>query len=240
MTQTLAIDLSTSWTNSSVTAIVNSCPDQMQTVRRPVLWYNAHSNFVYEWGGWPYDDNHDSWLWSFQPDGKGGSAWTQNPAPASSGQTLTAPAGASWVSTSTALYSLGGALVPDPNDHTTNYPTPVTAIQGLVSQNFSSNSWNNQSSLGYSESGYSVYGDASFVPNFGQSGLLVFLGGSTPSNQTYWHQKGIELADFAMIPVLDIRSGAWYHQTATGDIPPGRSEFCQVGVPASDNSSYEM
>lgn len=206
----------------------------MSTVRRPSIWYDAENNYVYEWGGWPYDDNKHNWIWSFQPDGKGGAAWTQNPAPASQGQPLTAPVGASWVSTPTAYYSLSGALVPN------RYYNPNITMPGLVSYNFSSNSWSNASSTGFSDGGYSVFGEGRFVPNFGPEGLLVFLGGSTPQNQSYEYSSGIGLASMKTISILDLQSGEWYHQNATGDVPPMRANFCSVGVAAPDNSSFEM
>lgn len=33
---------------------------------------------------------------------------------------------------------------------------------------------------------------------------------------------------------------AWYTQTATGSIPEPCSDFCVVGIPAPDNSSYTI
>lgn len=186
-------------------------------------------------GGWPYDDNHEYWIWSFQPDGKGGAAWTQNSAPASQGQPLTAPVGASWVSTPTSYYSLGGALVPESQNY-----DPNTTIPGLVSYSFSNNSWSNKSSTGFSDGGYSVFGESRFVSNFGQKGLFVFLGGSTPSNQSFEFSSQFALASMETISIYDLQSGAWYHQNATGDKPTMRANFCSVGVAAPDNSSFEM
>lgn len=206
----------------------------MSTVRRPSLWYDPKSNYVYEWGGWPYDANQNNWVWSFQPDGRGGAAWTQNPAPASQGQPLNAPFGASWVSTPAAFYSVSGTLVPE-----YGYG-PNTTIQGLVSYNFSSNIWSNTSSAGVSDSGYQVFGEGRYVPNFGPEGLLVFFGGSTPPNEQFGYNKGTTLASLEKISIYDLQGDRWYRQNTTGDIPPVRSNFCSVGVAAPNNSSYEM
>lgn len=232
---TYAIDLSTSWTTDTVNALTNSRPPDMSTVRRPSLWYDAKNNYVYEWGGWPYDDNHNSWVWSFQPDGKGGAPWTQNPTPSSQGLRLNGPVGATWASSSTAFWSLSGALVPG-----NQYSDPNTTFPGLISYNFSSNAWSNSSSTGFSDGGYSVFGEGIFVPNFGREGLLVFLGGSSPSSQSYNYSTTVPLASLKTVSIYDPQSGVWYHQNTTGDTPPVRSFFCSVGVAAPDNSSYEM
>jgi hypothetical protein len=42
------------------------------------------------------------------------------------------------------------------------------------------------------------------------------------------------------ITVYDVHSDTWYYQTATGDVPPPRSEFCAAGSSPTDNSSYEV
>lgn len=44
----------------------------------------------------------------------------------------------------------------------------------------------------------------------------------------------------SVITMYDIASGTWYTQTATGDIPPPRSEFCAVGAAGNNGSSFEL
>ena len=230
MPTTLAIDLSISWTNATVNAFSNPKPSEMQLARRPTLWYNEENHFVYEWGGWSYGDESDL-VWTFAPDGNGGSSWTQNPAPTSAGDvSLIAPFGSSFTYSPGAFYSLGGTLK-------TGFGI---AVAGLTSFNFTSNTWNNGSSGGATTSGFSVQAEAAYVPNFGSNGLLVNLGGDSPLNDTYQYEKGAALADMSNITIYDIESGTWYHQITSGPAPPGRSEFCIVGSAASDNSSYEM
>lgn len=211
----------------------------MSTVRKPSMWYDAERNYVYEWGGWPYDDNRNNLLWSFQPDGKGGAVWSQNPPPVSQRKILNAPVGASWASSPAAFYSLGGALVP-PLASAAPYFDPNTTISGLVSYNLSTNVWSNVSSAEFSNGGYTAFGEGRYVSNFGSKGLLVFFGGSTPSNQTFKLNEDSTLASLKTIPLYDLQNDKWYHQNATGDIPPKRSSFCSVGIAAPDNSSYEM
>ena len=238
---TTSIDLSTSWTNSTVSANSIDRPSDMKTSRRPLLWYNAENHNVYEWGGWTYDGNtgqNEDLTWTFSPDGRGGAVWTPFPAPTVEGNPLTASFGASTVTASTGFYALGGTLIP-PVINGSELP-PNISMQGLVSTDFSTNTWANASSADFFPSGYSDLGDACFVPNFGQEGLLVFLGGDTPPNETYQYQAEAALADMATIPIYDIHGGNWYNQTATGDVPSGRTGFCAIGAPAGDNSSFEM
>lgn len=238
---TLAIDLSTSWTSASVSATSHERPSHMKTSRRPLLWYDAKNNDVYEWSGWTYDGNaneNENWIWTFQPDGHGGSQWNQYPAPATKDSSLSTIFGSSTVYTPTAFYSLGGTLVP-PVIQGFQY-LANTSIQGLLSFTFSDNTWTNTSSVEFAPSGFSVLGEACFVPNFGKEGLLIFLGGESPPNNTYHYQNATALVDMATIPVYDIHTGAWYHQVATGDVPSGRTGLCAIGAPAADNSSFEM
>lgn len=220
-------------------------PSGWLPTRRPAIWYNPQDECVYEWAGWPFnqtDPNYTTnWLWSFLPDGNGGAPWGSNPVTSSwdeNGERLVPPFGASWTFSETSFYSLGGTILPkyDPKQQS----LPDVPISGLVSNSFSSNAWNNQSSIGFSESSYSVLGEAAYVPIFGQNGLLIFLGGDSPSDQSYKYEQAAALADMSNITIFDIASEKWYHQTATGSIPPGRSEFCIVGTSASDNSSFEM
>ncbi|KAL6715368.1 hypothetical protein ACLMJK_007634 [Lecanora helva] len=213
----------------------------MKTSRRPLLWYNPVNHYVYEWGGWTYNGNsgsNENWYWTFQPDGHGGSQWNQNPIPVADGTTLTDTFGASFVSSPKAFYGLGGTLIPDVVNG--NELPPNVSVPGLLAFDFSDNTWTNKSSTGLAQAGYNVLGEACFVPNFGQEGLLVFLGGDSPPNDTYYYESAPAVADMATITLYDIHTDLRYQQATTGDVPPGREGFCAVGAPAADNSSYEI
>ena len=216
----------------------------MKLSRKPLLWYNPENQTVYEWSGWGYYGSHnrnENWVWSFTPDGHGGSQWSQGPGPAqdTEGNSPITSFGSSAVHTSSAFYSLGGTMVPDTTVSGYTY-LPETSIQGLLSYNFLTKDWTNTSSIGFASSGFSVLGEASFVPNFGAEGLLVFLGGESPPNVTYQYQGAAAVVDMATIPLYDIHTGTWHHQATTGDVPPGRTGLCVVGASPGDNSSFEM
>lgn len=236
-TNTFAVDLSQSWTTDSISALSISKPPAMSPVRRPTLWYDPQSNLVMERGGWPYEADASLFLWAFTPDGKGGADWTlDQSSPAA--QQLSATFGSAFTTSPTGFYSLGGALPGVVND--TSDPFGFEALEGLVAYTFASSGWQNTSSVGSSQAGYSVQGQAISMPDYGKTGLLAFLGGDTPPNGTYFYEEGAALVDMSNITIYDIASDTWYYQTATGSIPPPRSEFCAVGSAPADNSSYEM
>ena len=241
---TLAIGLSTSWTSTSVTILDSARDSQMRTSRKPLLWYNTEAKEVRRWSGWTYGGNpndREESVWTFSPDGQGNAEWTQNLPPTISGSSLVNSFGASTAHTPAAFYSLGGTLVPPMSAIGDTDNTPNIPIPGLLFSNFLDNDvWTNASSVGIGQSGFSVLGEASFAPNFGQDGLIVFLGGDSPSDGTYQYQEGTALLDMATIPLYDVHSRAWFHQVASGDVPPGRSGLCVVGAPTADNSSFEM
>ncbi|KAI1302015.1 hypothetical protein F5Y03DRAFT_362500 [Xylaria venustula] len=75
----------------------------------------------------------------------------------------------------------------------------------------------------------------------GQAGVLIAFGGlqtAYPGTQIPgwpWDQR-----PFYDIYIYDIFSSTWYHQTATGDIPELRAEFCAAVSSAPDDSSFQI
>jgi hypothetical protein len=70
-------------------------------------------------------------------------------------------------------------------------------------------------------------------------GVLVFLGGDTPTSQVYVGDSSP--APFSDITIYDISSGNYYQQTATGfSFLISRLQFWAAGVATADNSSFEM
>ena len=114
------------------------------------------------------------------------------------------------------------------------------STEGLLTYDSGTSNGSNFPSLGASQSGYSVQAEAVYMPNFGKAGLLAFLGGDSPPNQTYGYEQGSALVDMSNITIYNPQSDSWYHQTATGSVPPPHSEFCTVGSAPTDNSTYEM
>ncbi|GAW25850.1 putative kelch repeat protein [Rosellinia necatrix] len=75
----------------------------------------------------------------------------------------------------------------------------------------------------------------------GRAGVLLAFGGYQTAYQGtrpeifYWDQR-----PFSEIFVYDISSNTWYQQTATGDLPDPRTEFCAAVSSAPDDSSFQI
>jgi hypothetical protein len=83
-----------------------------------------------------------------------------------------------------------------------------------------------------------------YVPNFGKAGMLVLIGGQTQTlNEGYIAMDEIKVFDIATMDLTGLSGSGnnlWYSQTATGDIPSSRVDFCLVAAPAQDNSSTNI
>jgi hypothetical protein len=228
---TISISLSTSWTTSSVVGISNDKPEGFDYSRKPAMWYDPVDGSVSSWGGFTYSNANSQTLWAFRPDGQGGLVWEQKYSPNSSFWTnFTSSGGSLLATTPLGFYSLGGAL------ESNRIPTFV--MPGLVVYDFQDKTWSNLSTTAYSSCGCAVLGQAQFIPRFGEDGILAILGGDSPDDHNY--QMGGSIRDLSNITVYDIHSQVWYHQRATGDVPPPREQFCMVGAQGTDNSTYEL
>ena len=227
MGQTISIDLSTSWTN---TTIQKYSFDTQRPVtdghwsKKPALFQDTTQNTIVQWGGWPYDNGDLSYVFSFTLNDKGTVNWVKDTTPITNQVDQTSPAifGSAFTASNSTFYSLGGVVAEASSD-------PYTGIQGLIEYDFASNKWTNTSSIGATASGYLLGAEAEFTSAFGEAGFLVFIGGSDPSTQEF-DPDSAPLRDMANITLYDIANKTWYHQIATGSIPPPRKFFCSVGV----------
>ena len=84
-----------------------------------------------------------------------------------------------------------------------------------------------------------------YIPQIGEKGILVQMGGALTSTTQAALTNGT-LNAFDHVNVFDVASlydngeGAWYTQTTSGTIPPPRQDSCVVVASAPDNSSHNM
>lgn len=89
------------------------------------------------------------------------------------------------------------------------------------------------------ERGFSVQGQAVYVPVFGKEGVIIFIGGDAPTSHDWF--PGSSSVSMTEITIFDIYSGKYYSQQATGpEIPIQRGLFCAVGVGPTDSTTWEM
>ena len=202
-------------------------------MNRPALFYDPINGQVNQWGGWPLSNTTPAQIWTFQAGSDGRVNWEPQPAPTTNDGDPISPAlaGAAYVETDTAFYSLGGNL-PE------TYSDPYIAEEGFLKFDFGANSWINSSCPCGPLSEFFVGGEGAYARNYGNSGFLVFIGGISPDTQVF-HVDGTNLVDMSDIILYDIANSKWYHQQATGDIPPPRQFFCSVGVTSLEDS-FEM
>ncbi|MCJ1471176.1 hypothetical protein MMC07_009824 [Pseudocyphellaria aurata] len=239
-TTILSIDLSQTWSNSTVTIHSTSKPKGVPDLMYPSLWYDEHEDLLYSgFAGRSstFGDNPSpfpSSLWSFKPDGAGSGSWDKvidSNSPV--WDSLTRPCQPMMAFGSGSAYSLGGSE----NSRT----TPATAnlnqsipVPGLVQFNLTTKKFSNSTAGGYSFNGTAEKGAMHYVPSFGPDGLFVVMGGDD-----FWHPDAENLTDLGTISIYDPSSQRWFNQTTTGNVPQSRKEFCVAGI-ESNNGTYEI
>jgi hypothetical protein len=204
-----------------------------------MMWYDALHNNMYEWGGWPDGGDTDAGLWSTNIDDSGRTSWTAQSNPRTdTGDVLANTFGSAWTSSPSHFYSLSGVL-PVVTNYTTSYFVNFS-VQGLCSWSYDENIPTNTSSEGSSRSGLFVFSHISFVPNFGEAGVLIVYGGETPLSQSYDYGGATALTDMTIVYIYDIATRRWFNQVTSGEIPPKRRKFCSAGTTSAQNDTYEM
>jgi hypothetical protein len=231
---TLSIPLNTSWTNTTLnmTEIGKVAP----VLARGVMWTDQARQLIYMWGdvgGALSPDHNDTHTWALSADGTGGGAWKFENLESPS-QMQRASGGAATTCYNTG-FNLGG--------QTTPANASQVLVPGLLTYNMSSNIWSNESATSFTTLGTSVGAEAVCLPDFGPSGLVLFLGGVTSVVNNWFdpldalfHSPGVA---FDNLTVYDPFTREWYWQTTTGNRPTPRHEFCAVGVRGPQNT-YEM
>lgn len=176
-------------------------------------------------------------LWSFALDGQGGGNWSAvSAATTEIKKSLTRPYQGLSTWGGESAFTIGGFINDLTSPATVNY-TGNRPIPGIVKYNMTSGTFTNSSAAGYNHNGTAERGVLHYVPSFGPEGIYVLLGGDISGYQGY--SPGSDLQSFSQITIFDPSTGNFYNQTATGNIPEGRIEFCATGI-NSTNQTYEM
>lgn len=241
-TATLAIDLSRSWTNSSVTIKSTEHARGVPHLLGTNLWYNESGNellqgFVGAASPWPNTNGvQDLCLWSFKLDGKGSGSWSQvYDSRASAFASMTRPYQGSMAQDDGAAYILGGVSTADTSHETRGQP--YITLPGLIKYNFTTAEFTNSTATDYHGAGTAARGQMLYVPTYGEKGLYIPLGGDAPRPGKY--SPGSSMVGFRNIMMYDPATDRWHSQTTTGAEPKGRIEFCAVGARSTDGT-YEI
>lgn len=236
---TLSIDLSQDWTNDSVVIRTTSKPQGAPILTQPAFAYDESNDIFYSgWAGRAssFVDNLEPppvALWSFKPDGTGGGAWNREIANSD-------PAFDDLTRSSYGYQTYGGDRALVLGGVSNSQTSPATSqieddvkLPGLVQLNMATKTFTNSSARAFNNGQVGVQGQMHYVPAFGPNGIFLMMGGSSfPASL----DNLIGLSNiWAYEPVTD----QWFNQTATGNIPQKRKDFCTAGV-NSTNGTYEM
>jgi hypothetical protein len=240
---TYVIDLTKSWTTSTLTGTGYTRDSSFAAARRPQLFYDESHDMVYSEAGQVYGSllrptqlfsYAAPQVWGFKPDGKtdGTVSWTEQ---YSKSLTTTYPYVSSvdnalWTSSEKKHYSLGGSIG-------FLFNASNTASRGELSMNqFLIYDYATQTFENRTHPAHYIQGEAQYVPTYGEEGVVVFLGGKTPVDRNVADNN---IADMGIILVYDIHTDKFYNQSAS-NAPAGRYNLCSVGAGNAGNNSYEM
>ncbi|MCJ1271096.1 hypothetical protein MMC22_010995 [Lobaria immixta] len=236
----LSIDLSQTWSNSTVTIHSTSKPKGAPDLMNPSLWYHEEEDLLYSGFAGRLSSFGDApspapfSLWSFKPDGTGSGSWTEVIDSGSAvWDSITRPSQSMMAFGSGSAYSLGGFESSQTALSTANLDQNLP-VPGLMQFNMKTKKFLNSTAGGYSFNGTAEKGAMHYVPSFGPDGLFIVMGGDD-----FWHTDPEHLTDLETISIYDPSSEQWFNQTTTGNIPQPRKEFCLAGI-ESNNATYEI
>ncbi|KAK3399558.1 hypothetical protein B0T20DRAFT_372449 [Sordaria brevicollis] len=247
---TLSIDLSKSWTASTVQ--IKQIPLQGPIMMNSVaIWPDTTGNGYYLYGGvTSYNQNNTGFpkegIWKFVADGRGGGTWSlEEAANLDTFSSLRYTTNSAYASTGGIGFAIGGyqSRFTDPSITARSNLRWQTA--GMVSYDMGTREWKNDSQLaeGFLEPNQSLEdGRAIHVPGFGTgpNGLIFALGGAAKTAGVM--SPGIThtpLVSFSVISFFDPDTKKWYAQATTGEAPKGRLAHCVVGA-QSPEGSFEI
>ena len=210
---------------------------------------------------WYYPQPDTYTLWSYAPSSD---EWGQyNLATISGGSVSQRPSAGVWAEApdqGLAFYLSG--VLNNGSSYGNLYQDVQVPIQGMVVLNFSDTSptATNASTSNLSHGNARLRGGMSYLPGFGDQGILALIGGgSTPhGTNTSWgdlvradhassgvraDREQVSLQTIDIFDIASLSSGdgdGWYQQNTTGNAPEPRADFCVVAASAPDNSSHQM
>jgi hypothetical protein len=244
---TLVLDLSNTWRPGSAAFGRILKPSRVPILNHGTMWYNkAENELLQGFGGvvseWTNSAvaSYGLSLWALKlsasADSRNGSwnevLWAKHRAFAA----LTRPLSGLSAFAGDSAYVLGGCA--SGQDKTTAL-TDRTPLPGLVHYNMTIREFTNMTATPYYGTGTAQRGQMVHVPLWGdlQHRLLIMLGGYSSGFTEFTPGHGH--LSFDNITLYDPAARKWYWQTAQGDIPPPRDEFCAASA-ASTNGTFEV
>ncbi|KAH0431290.1 kelch repeat protein [Colletotrichum camelliae] len=118
----------------------------------------------------------------------------------------------------------------------------VQAAPGVLSFDFRAKRLKNDTTQDvFPPYGTSIGGSATYIPVFGDNGLIMVMGGYSQGlgSNIAGQKPPIHYTDFTNLTFMDPVTKVWYWQVTTGDAPTPRGGFCSVGVEGI-NGTYDI
>ncbi|KAL8907939.1 MAG: hypothetical protein Q9171_005655 [Xanthocarpia ochracea] len=232
---TLSIDLSRDWVNATVVLQSTNKPPGVPQLSYPSMWWDERDKLFYSGAigrvsVFPTPDPPPLSLWSFKPDGTGSGTWGEViPAGDAAWENLTRTTYGYQASDGNTALVLGGATTSKTSPETLD-ASRDTLQPGLLQFDMRTRRFTNSSATSFNTTRTGVYGQMHYVPFFGPSGLFLILGGEDSLENKY---------SLAEIQLYDAATHRWHNQTASGNVPRGRKDFCVAGVNSTEGT-YEI
>lgn len=233
---TLSIDLTTSWSPSTVEINEIERSGKIPVLNEQALLTDHSTNSFYIWGGYLSRDKSASTttLWRFIANGAGGGDWSsESPSNPELFMRLQRSETSAYASSTDTGFMFGGRATDSDTQST------KVNIKGFATFNFLTTEWTDwNDDAPYSQDGSLWGGTATYVEQFGEAGIIVILGG-----KEMLHQPASGDVDFNTIHFYDIAAQKWHKQVTHEDseAPPRRHHHCTVGAgDTSANGTYEM
>ncbi|KAL8754513.1 MAG: hypothetical protein Q9184_005090 [Pyrenodesmia sp. 2 TL-2023] len=230
---TLSIDLSQDWVNENVVWHTISRPAGVPRLSYPSFWYNEAQDVFYSGITGTVSRFGDSpeppplSLWSFKPDGATGSWKEEIAAGDPVWNNVTRSAFGYLAAGGDTGLMLGGIAT---DGMRSREISGDILLPGLTEFNMTTLEFKNSSTKGlFTADGTGERGQMHFVPSFGSQGLFFTMGGGNAGG----------LFGFDNIWVYEAGSQRWFNQTAAGNLPQPRSEFCIAGINSTEET-YEI
>ncbi|KAI4177917.1 MAG: hypothetical protein LQ343_000001 [Gyalolechia ehrenbergii] len=126
-----------------------------------------------------------------------------------------------------------GGISNSQSDEKTQDVSDDIPLPGLLALNMTTKTFTNSTARSFNRGRSAVVGRMQYVPSFGPDGLFMAMGGSMIPVVT----EG--LISFGNIWVYQAETNTWFNQTARGNLPGPRKDFCLAGA-NSTNGTYEI
>ncbi|KAK4177499.1 hypothetical protein QBC36DRAFT_289490 [Triangularia setosa] len=225
----LSIDLSKDWTNDTINIQSTPKTTGVPSLRNGGIWVDERNGVLYT--GFAGTESffgdrafYPQGLWSFVPDGSGGGDWKNlNDTADPSFVDLPRPYKGQTSSGDGQGFFLGGFVGNETGQETT--------LSNLNTYDFVSSKLTNQTMSSVSTRGLEQYGGMIYVPNFGNRGILISMGGDQDDQD--------DLASFLRVQIYDPETQKRFEQKTSGHTPQPRKQFCIAGM-SSNNRTYEV